>query len=171
MRGKEAVSDRFRQKMPRRTSAGVPHPFHTRSALCSALTPHLLRTCSALAPHLLRTCAALVPQYCAALVPHFLCRTCAEMWADLRRSVLCLRPAGFPVMAGASKTCTAWAGFRLNTFFQEENEKGTAEENRGTGRGGSAPKKAGWRSVRRKVRRSGVWRSHFESFIKLSKWL
>ena len=83
----------------RRRAAHLP-AFRTRSALCSALAPHLLRTCAALVPHLCRTCSALVPHLCrtcAALVPH-LCRTCAALvphcglWADLRRGALCRRP-------------------------------------------------------------------------------
>ena len=65
----------------RRCRAAHPPAFRTRSALCSALVPHLCRTGSALVPHLCRTCAALVPH---------LCRTCAALWADLRRGVLCM---------------------------------------------------------------------------------
>ena len=43
----------------RRRRAAHPPAFRTRSALCSALVPHLCRTC------------------------------CSEMWADLRRGALC----------------------------------------------------------------------------------
>ena len=63
----------FCQKMPRRTSAGVPHAIRTVLRTGAALVPHLCRACAALVPYLCRTCAALVPHLCrtcAALVPH-----------------------------------------------------------------------------------------------------
>ena len=82
----------------RRRAAHLP-AFRTRSALCSALAPHLL------VPHLCRTCAALVPHLCrtcAALVPH-LCRTCAALMPHLCRTVGCGRICGAAPSAAARR--------------------------------------------------------------------